>query len=290
MAATVAPTRRRGSPLLPSGSTSLSAAVTRCTRQSSPRPVDMSPSRASSSFQAIASRVLLPLVFCRECGQEYYSVSNDGRCRKRPTRLHAESLDGSAGGRGRESRIPSRERRRALAHRSGEIVETVSRTTGSKNTGAQLRVRPSRRKDLPIPIRIGPDAIESEMASTAHFLPAPFRFCLHCGVSYGFRLHSDFGKLATLSSEGRSTATTILSLTTIRELRRETALARACPQASELHRQPAGRQPPGWPLQRLRRDRPASLGPLQGGQGRRLRGYHSRGTAAKGVRRTEPAG
>ncbi len=85
-------------------------------------------------------------------------------------------------------------------------------------------MRPNRRKDLPIPIQIGPDAIEAENGFPCHFLPAPFRFCLHCGVSYGFRLHSDFGKLATLSSEGRSTATTILSLTTIRELRREAQL------------------------------------------------------------------
>jgi len=48
-------------------------------------------------------------------------------------------------------------------------------------------VRPIRRKELPRPIRIGPDANEAEDGSTAIFLPAPFRFCLHCGVSYGFR-------------------------------------------------------------------------------------------------------
>src|SRR5207248_6927187 len=49
----------------------------------------------------------------------------------------------------------------------------------------------------------------------------PFRFCLNCGVSYGSRQNSDFPKLASLGSEGRSTATTILTLSAIRNLNRE---------------------------------------------------------------------
>ena len=35
---------------------------------------DSSRSTASNSSLATATQVLLPLVFCRECGQEYYSV------------------------------------------------------------------------------------------------------------------------------------------------------------------------------------------------------------------------
>jgi hypothetical protein len=49
-------------------------------------------------------------------------------------------------------------------------------------------------------------------------VPAPFRFCLYCGVSHGPR-RADFGKLLTLGAGGRSSATTILSLTAIRTLR-----------------------------------------------------------------------
>src|SRR5262249_7226232 len=88
-----------------------------------------------------------------------------------------------------------------------------------------VRLRSSPRDELPRSVRIASAARESEAGFDCHFLPAPFRFCLRCGVSYGFRLHSDFGKLATLSSEGRSTATTILSLTAIRELRRAPGLS-----------------------------------------------------------------
>src|SRR5262249_13289953 len=52
-----------------------------------------------------------------------------------------------------------------------------------------------------------------------HFIPAPFRFCLCCGVAYNARQSSDFGKLSALGSEGRSTATTILSLSAVRHMR-----------------------------------------------------------------------
>lgn len=55
----------------------------------------------------------------------------------------------------------------------------------------------------------------------SHYIPAPFRFCLNCGVSYNFRQRTDFGKLSSLGSEGRSTATTILSLSAVRALRSE---------------------------------------------------------------------
>ncbi len=43
-------------------------------------------------------------------------------------------------------------------------------------------------------------------------------FCLNCGVAYSAR-QSDFGKLSTLSSEGRSSATTLLSLSAILSLK-----------------------------------------------------------------------
>ena len=68
------------------------------------------------------------------------------------------------------------------------------------------------------------DAHEADEGIDAHFLPSPFRFCLRCGVAYGARQSSDFGKLTSLGSEGRSTATTILSLSAIRRLRADPSL------------------------------------------------------------------
>src|SRR6266702_2381306 len=61
--------------------------------------------------------------------------------------------------------------------------------------------------------------IQSACSCSWYFVAASFRFCPHCGVSYGSRQIGDFAKLSSLSSEGRSTATTILSLSAIRRLR-----------------------------------------------------------------------
>ena len=54
---------------------------------------------------------------------------------------------------------------------------------------------------------------------TGHWIPTPFRFCLNCGVAYSFTTKSDISKLTTLGLEGRSTATTMLSLSILRYLR-----------------------------------------------------------------------
>ncbi len=94
----------------------------------------------------------------------------------------------------------------------------------------------------------------------AWFVSTPFAFCMRCGVSYEQVRGNDFGKLATLDAEGRSSAMTLLSASIVRSLRAVPAdeLARSGPQAADLRRQPAGRQPAGRPLQRLRPGHPAA--------------------------------
>ena len=54
---------------------------------------------------------------------------------------------------------------------------------------------------------------------TAWFMSTPFAFCLRCGVSYEQVRGNDFGKLATLDAEGRSSAMTLLSSAIVRSLR-----------------------------------------------------------------------
>jgi hypothetical protein len=86
---------------------------------------------------------------------------------------------------------------------------------------------------------IRPDGVEGDAGLDCHYVPAPFRFCLHCGISYGSWQSLDFPKLASLGTEGRSSATTVLSLTAIRYLREDTSL-HTRPQALELYGQPSG--------------------------------------------------
>ena len=65
-------------------------------------------------------------------------------------------------------------------------------------------------KNVPEALPVGPDGTVGGGADFA-FVKAPLRFCLCCGATWGSRQASDFGKLSTLGSEGRSTATTLLS-------------------------------------------------------------------------------
>jgi ATP-dependent helicase YprA (DUF1998 family) len=170
------------------------------------------------------NRVLLPLVFCRECGQEYYCVQmrRDQSVRVFTPRELADRLEDDEGDAGflyLSSKDPWPEDR-------GLIIERLPEDW-LEETGGAPRVRRDRREHLPKPVRIGPDGRESEAGRDCHYLPAPFRFCLQCGVSYDFRQRSDFAKLGSLATEGRSTATTILSLAAIRYLRNSDLSQRA---------------------------------------------------------------
>jgi hypothetical protein len=94
--------------------------------------------------------------------------------------------------------------------------------------GDPARVKYHLREKLPIEVRVGPEGAIGASGTDAHSARAPFRFCLRCGTAdAGARSASDFSRLATDGSEGRSTATTILSFSTVRHLRKDEALRRA---------------------------------------------------------------
>jgi hypothetical protein len=86
-----------------------------------------------------------------------------------------------------------------------------------------LRLKRDYRKLQPIELWVDPSGTVGGGATRVWFVPAPFRFCLHCGVVWGSRLQ-DFAKLTTLGSEGRSTATTILALSATQALRADESL------------------------------------------------------------------
>jgi ATP-dependent helicase YprA (DUF1998 family)/very-short-patch-repair endonuclease len=168
------------------------------------------------------SKVLFPLAFCRECGQEYYAVwLNDIEGRRTVTErdvFEVQSDEHVAAG----FIYVSNEDRRWPTE-TEEIVKRLPDDWLETHDDA-ARVKKDVRKNLPEPIRLVPDGKEAEDGVDVWFIPAPFRFCLRCGVAYTARQRSDFAKLATLGSGGRSTATTILSLSVVRGLRADDAL------------------------------------------------------------------
>jgi len=71
---------------------------------------------------------------------------------------------------------------------------------------------------LPREIWLAPDGTEqpSGHGLRAAYVPAPFRFCLRCRVSYSQTRGQDFAKLATYAAEGRSSALSLVSTSVIR--------------------------------------------------------------------------
>jgi ATP-dependent helicase YprA (DUF1998 family)/very-short-patch-repair endonuclease len=169
------------------------------------------------------SRVLLPLVFCRECGQEYYVVRRctdrtSGTVRYIPRDIN-DPYDDDEG----EAGFVHLSDSEPWPSTEEEIVERLPDDWVELENGV-VRIRRDQRAKLPKPIRINKQGEETACGRVAHYMGAPFHFCLQCGISYSATQRSDFSKLASLSSEGRSTATTILSLSAIRHLRRQTDL------------------------------------------------------------------
>lgn len=164
------------------------------------------------------SKVLLPLVFCRECGQEYYAV-----------RSHRDQDTGKTVFEPRELRdqVSDEESESGFLYLSGvkpwptKAKDVIDRLPDDwlDSSGNISKIRKDRQGHLPKPIRLGKDGREAEDGLECHHFSTPFRFCLHCGVAYNFRQRSDMGKLTSLGVGGRSTATTILALSMIRSLK-----------------------------------------------------------------------
>lgn len=166
------------------------------------------------------SRLLFPLLFCRECGQEYYfaSVSKD-----------AQSGTREIAPRGLDERYEENDGDSAYLYVNpsnpwpSDYEEEIKRLPDDF-LDSEGRIKKSRQPWRPEKIILSSAGVEDSSGLVAYLVSAPFRFCLNCGVAYSARRRSDFAKLATLGTEGRSTATTILCLSAIVNLKKDQSL------------------------------------------------------------------
>ncbi|OPL19566.1 MAG: hypothetical protein AVO35_09625 [Candidatus Aegiribacteria sp. MLS_C] len=180
-----------------------------------------------------AEKVMYPLVFCRKCGQEFYSVRAWFRGDDKETRFEprkqgdtiSEAEENVPGYLYLDSEHPWPDTLAGIENHPCLPADWLEEEKGI------YKIRKSRRKWLPGNYNIRTDGVESSDGLRMAFIPSPFRFCPNCGVSYNPSQRSDYSKLASLGSEGRSTAITILSLFTVRELHKDTELE---PQARKL--------------------------------------------------------
>lgn len=167
-------------------------------------------------------RVYLPLAFCRECGQEYYVVRRQKEADDSTTLLPRELSD----------RFDDDDGEAGFLHISEanpwptdpqEELERLPDAWLEEHNG-ELRVRDARKKRRPQPIRVSSGGRQGAGTTVAQWLGTPFMLCLRCGVSYAATQRSDFGKLASLGTEGRSSANSVLNLSAIRLLRSDSEL------------------------------------------------------------------
>jgi ATP-dependent helicase YprA (DUF1998 family)/very-short-patch-repair endonuclease len=169
------------------------------------------------------TKALIPLAFCRDCGQDYYTVRvgkrEAGGLEVRPRRLN----DTSGNEEDEETGFLYGNLEKPWPDDPEEILGRVPDDWLERH-GEGERVKRDSRKHLPVPIDVHADGRIGEGGMRFHLVHTPFRFCLRCGVSHGGRQPRDFGKLMTLGAGGRSSATTILGLAAIRSLRTDESL------------------------------------------------------------------
>ena len=175
-------------------------------------------------------KLLYPLRFCRVCGQEYYAV----KWHQETGRLFPDSSE----------MVPGLDEA-GLGEAEAGYLMVGSQGRWNDDAGSfpenwvdkNGNVKRDYRDCVPQKLFAKPTGEVMNQAGAGTepcwFLTKPFMLCLCCGEAYT-RRDREFRKLAQLSSEGRSTATTLLTLSTITTMRR-TKFDPGAQKSAELH-------------------------------------------------------
>lgn len=172
-------------------------------------------------YSTTENRLLYPLVFCRECGQEYYAVRYDQNSYK-VTPLLPTSIETEMDSDIQEGYLVIDEDGLWTSDDEDRLPDTWFKYTKRRGREAKKDYQ----RFIPQKLFVFSDgrvsqwgtATESERPTPCWFIPKPFLTCLNCGIVYD-RKKKEFSKLSRLSSEGRSTATTLLCLSTVSRLK-----------------------------------------------------------------------
>lgn len=154
-------------------------------------------------------RLLCPIKFCRQCGQDYYHVL-ESKDRVWPHPLGIQPPDDSDGPKGAAFLM--------LAPLENDWSDDRAPEDWRDARGNLKQIWRDR---VPQPVWVAPDGSHFAMqreGAVKMWRQAKFCLCLNCGEYYTAR-ESDFVKLASLSSEARSSATTVLATSLLRHTR-----------------------------------------------------------------------
>ncbi|ABK44516.1 DEAD/DEAH box helicase domain protein [Magnetococcus marinus MC-1] len=162
-------------------------------------------------------KLLFNTVFCRECGQEYFpiwaTIENKHPVSISPRELSERANEDDDVQFGFYMPDPD-----GLFDPSG--VEDHFPEEWLDFERGDARLKPYYRRYKPVSLKVNTKGESGAEGMPGWYIPGSFRFCLHpeCGVSYDGSVRSDLTKLSSLSSEGRSSATTMLTLSSLRYL------------------------------------------------------------------------
>lgn len=170
---------------------------------------------------------LYPVHFCRDCGQEYLPVWQSKRA---PTTYKPREIDDITADDNEDVHYGFLCPASANLTYRGDIEDLPE--TWLDLSRDQPKVKQNYKKAIPYSVNVDVQGNEGH-GESFWYIPGKFRFCLNCG-----QLHEAHGKdinrLASLSGEGRSSATTILTLTALRQLFDDTEPASGQPDPRKL--------------------------------------------------------
>jgi DEAD/DEAH box helicase/Domain of unknown function (DUF1998)/Helicase conserved C-terminal domain len=153
--------------------------------------------------------LLFPTHFCRECGQEYHPVWKSAESLPK---FYPREID-DVGSDDKDRRFGFLAPVREGQDFQGNNEDLPDSWTDQGAT--ETKVRQNYKESVPIPNRIDARG-HSGSGGSYWFIPGKFRFCLFCGHEH--QAHGrDINRLASLSGEGRSSATTVLTLAILRQ-------------------------------------------------------------------------
>lgn len=163
-------------------------------------------------------KLLFNLSFCRECGQEYYPVWSETEGERPPTLVRVIPRDLSDRSNEDESIKFGFLAPRENCPFDPDDLEKSFPEEWLEYKGGEPILKQNYKKYTPLRVSLDESGKTSPDGTPYWYIPGAFRFCLNCGVYYDGSKRSDLTKLSGLSSEGRSSATTILVLSSLRHL------------------------------------------------------------------------
>lgn len=149
--------------------------------------------------------------FCRDCGQEYHPVwrTESGNVSFNPRDI-SETSNNEEAEQSFGFLCPKTEN---LAYK-GLLEELPEHWIDFSK--AEPKLKPSYKNAAPIEYKVDPQG-NTGRGTDFWFVPGKFRFCLACSRSHDAH-GKDSNRLSSLSGEGRSSATTVLTLAALRQL------------------------------------------------------------------------